>query len=448
MDHPRQTNPACFTRFSRRSALRGLGAGAAFFGGMLRSLRAAEAQSNNLRALFFFHANGSHYAWTPKGDGEAFQLTPHLQPLEPVRKDIVILRGLQLARGMGNAHKAATLSALGAGIPISIDQVLADHVKATTPLASLELAIGFTAGGGGKAPSLSQVGGTFLPGERNPVAAYQRVAARVMTAPSPMTMDTGGAERALMAKKSVLDYLRGDASRFQARLGGDEKAKVDHYLESLREVERGLGGFAGGIQAAAGCGKTTAPDMGFNYELKMVDLQKGGRILLDLMAVAVACGVTRIGSMMWGGGECQEDIDYTGIKDWHITTHGNPNGAPGEKIMKMQAVLAGEYAYFIQKLKSYGEGPGSPFDSTIALWGTQNGNTNQTNFSKEDHDRHNTPFVLTGRAGGAMKLGRVLDCNDASHPDLYVAIARAFGLNITSFGDPTWNKGPLPGVLA
>jgi hypothetical protein len=260
-------------------------------------------------------------------------------------------------------------------------------------------------------------------------------------------MDTGGAERALMAKKSVLDYLRSDAARFQARLGGDEKPKMEHYLESLREVERGLGGFAGGIQAAAGCGKTAPPDMAQNYELKMVDLQKGGRLLLDIIALSISCGVTRVASMMWGGGECQEDIDYTGIKDWHITTHGNPNGAPGDKIMKMQAVLAGEYAYFINKLKSYGDGPGSPFDSTIALWGTQNGNTNQTNFSKEDHDRHNTPFVLTGRAGGGMKLGRVVDCNDANHPDLYVTIARAMGMNIATFGDPTWCKGPLPGII-
>jgi hypothetical protein len=222
---------------------------------------------------------------------------------------------------------------------------------------------------------------------------------------------------------------------------------MEHYLESLREVERGLGNHAGGLMAAPGCGKTSSPDVALNYELKMMDMPKASRTVLDLMAVAVACGVTRVMSMMWGGGECQEDIEHTGIRDWHITTHGNPNGPAGEKIIKMQAYLAGEFAYFVQKLKSYGDGAGSPFDSTIALWGTQNGNTNQTNFSKEDHDRHNTPFVLTGRAGAGMKLGRVLDCNDAMHPDLYVAIARAFGMNITSFGDPAWNKGPLPGLM-
>jgi hypothetical protein len=430
--------------FSRRNALRGLGAGSVLLSGVLRSIR-AEAAGNNTRAVFFFHANGSHHAWTPGGSGEAFTLTPHLAPLEPVRKDIVILKGLTMQRGAGNAHKAATLSVLGAGSPTSFDQVLAesDGIKGTAPLASLELAIGFTAGGGGKAPSLSQVKGTFLPGERNPVAAYQRIAARIT--PAPMASDTASVDRALAARKSVLDYLRADADRFRVRLGSEEKPKMDLYFESLREVERGLGGFTAG--GGPGCEKSAGPAAALNYELRMVDMPKASRTVLDLMAVGLACGVTRVMSMMWGGGECQEDIDYTGIRDWHITTHGNPSGPPGEKIIKMQAYLAGEYAYFVQKLKSFGDAPGTPFDNTIALWGTQNGNTNQTNFSKEDHDRHNTPVILTGRAGQGMKLGRMLECNGVNHPDLYVSIARAFGLQVNTIGDPAWCKGPLAGLI-
>ena len=71
-------------------------------------------------------------------------------------------------------------SIFGLGAPTSIDQVIADHVKSTTPLASLEYSIGTTTGGGGVIPGLSQRGGSFLPGVRTPVAAYQRV-----TSPTP-----------------------------------------------------------------------------------------------------------------------------------------------------------------------------------------------------------------------------------------------------------------------
>ena len=65
-------------------------------------------------------------------------------------------------------------------------------MKATTPLASLEYSIGTTTGGGGVIPGLSQRNGSFLPGVRTPVAAYQRIAERVTGgAPPPH----GGAPR-------------------------------------------------------------------------------------------------------------------------------------------------------------------------------------------------------------------------------------------------------------
>jgi len=430
---------------SRRSILRGLGAGSVMLAGVKRSVMAAEGKPLP-RAAFFFHANGSHYAWTPMGNDANFVLTPHLAPLEAVRKDIVILRGMTLARGTGNAHKAASFSVLGAGSPTSFDQVLAESTMGSSPLASMVMSIGFTKGGGGVIPSLSQSKGVFLPGERNPVAAYQRVASKI--SPAGMAQDPAALDRALAARRSVLDYLRNDAARFRNRLGTSERPKMDLYTESLREVERGLGGVSAGIQSA-NCGKTTAPMAAWNYDMKVQDMPQMSRTVLDLIAVSIACGVTRVVAMMWGGGECEEDIDFMGIHDWHITTHGNPNGAAGEKIIKMQAYLAGEYAYFVQKLKSLGEGPGSPFDTTVSVWGTQNGNTNQTNFAKEDHDRHNSPLILSGRGGGALKLGRILDCNGANHPDVYVSIAqKVFGLPLETVGDPAWCKGPLPGLMS
>ncbi|HXU80672.1 MAG TPA: DUF1552 domain-containing protein [Polyangia bacterium] len=432
---------------SRRTALMGLGAGA-FASRLLRAVRAEAAPAPRQKLAFFFHANGSHHAWTPTGDGAAFVLQPHQAALEPVRNDILVLRGLTLQRGGGNAHKASTLSALGAGAPTSFDQVMAQALSKTgdSALPSLELAIGYTGGGGGKAPSLSQVNGVFLPGERNPVAAYQRIAAR-FSGGGPMTSDPAAMEKTLVARRSVLDYLREETAGLQRRLGAGEKPKLDLYLDGLRDLEKSLGAYAGEVRASAACGKAMppAPDAGLDSHVS--DLPKVSRLFLDIMALALACGVTRVASMMWGGGESDEDVGFMGIHDWHITTHANPAGPKGDQIIKMQNYLAGEYAYFIGRLKAFGDGPGTLFDSTLALWGTQNGNTNQTNFSKEDHDRHNTPFVLAGRGGGAFRPGRTIDCNGANHNDLYIAIANAFGVDLKTVGDPTWCRGPLAGVV-
>ena len=40
-------------------------------------------------------------------------------------------------------------------------------------------------------------------------------------------------------------------------------------------------------------------------------MPKVSRLFLDVMALALACGVTRVVSMMWGGGESDENVDLT-----------------------------------------------------------------------------------------------------------------------------------------
>lgn len=438
------------TRLTRRAALQ-LGATGAFSATLLRAVRAEAAPSAQQRLAFIFHANGSHHAWTPTGTGASFTLTPHIAGLEPVRNDIIILRKLTMQRGGGNAHRAATLSVLGAGAPTSFDQVMAQAWKGQTALPSLELAIGYTSGGGGKAPSLSQVNGVFLPGERNPVAAYQRVVSRITSTAGGgggMAADPLAMEKALLARRSVLDYLREETGGLKNRLGSREKPKLDLYLDGLRDLEKSLGTYAGEVRASASCGKLPPmADAGGILDARVGDMPKVSRLFLDTMVLALACGVTRVVSMMWGGGESAENIDFAGIRDWHITTHANPSSAKGDACIKMQGYMSGEFAYFVQKLKTFSDGAGTLFDNTLAVYGTQNGNTNQTNFAKEDHDRHNTPVILAGRGGGAFKLGRIMDCGDLNHNDLYIAIARAFGQNLETVGDPTWCKGPLAGVV-
>jgi hypothetical protein len=262
-----------------------------------------------------------------------------------------------------------------------------------------------------------------------------------------MTGDPLAMEKALIARRSVLDYLRDETGALSARLGASEKPKLDLYLDSLRDLEKGLGKYAGDARVSAACGASKPPADPGILAAHVADMPQVSRLFLDVMALALACGVTKVVSMMWGGGESDEDIGFMGIHDWHITTHANPNGPAGQVIIKMQSYIAGEWAYFVQKLKSYSDGDATLLDNSLVLWGTQNGNTNQTNFAKEDHDRHNTPFILAGRLGGLLKTGRVLDCNGVNHNDLYIAIAHAFGQNLTTVGDPSWCKGPLPGLF-
>jgi hypothetical protein len=443
-----------------------MGAGTLLLTGMSRTLYAQQQKVQ--RAVFLFYANGAHPFWAPKDPpGTTFTLTPHLAPMEAIKKDIVIFRNMVLERGGGNSHKSTSFSALGAGGSTSFDQTLADYVKGGTKLPSLEIAIGKTGGGGGAIPGLSQRDGNFLPGATNPVTAYQRVAQYVTggaappsTSAPPMT-SPGAAEQALLARRSLLDFIKDDVNVFKGRLGGTEKAKMDFYLESLRTLENSLGNSvgAGEIKPTASCSKGTPPPAMLSADVHVNDMPVANKLFSDIIAMALACGVVRVASAMWGGGQSDESIKINDISmgDWHSVSHGDPNGGAGLQMQKLMAYMAEEYVYLVQKLKSYADGAGSLLDNTAVVLSTQNGCSTQVGLvpsssaspyvtiPKMDHPKFNTPMIVAGSCGGFWKTGKLVDCNNRAHNDVYLTIAQAFGMKVNTVGNAAWCKGPMPG---
>jgi hypothetical protein len=241
-------------------------------------------------------------------------------------------------------------------------------------------------------------------------------------------------------RKSLLDYLRDDVSVLRGRVGGPERMRIDSYLDSIRDLESSLGGFTGGVMAGAACTKGEPPKTAMDFEAHMSDMPMVNRMFMDTIAMGFACGVTRVSNMMWGGGECHEALGWLGVGQWHSTSHGNPAGSGQQTLIKLHTFLSNEIAYFIQKLKAL-----DLFDSTQVLWGTQNGNSTETGFSKENHDRRNALFILAGRSGGYYKtLGKVVDCNEAYHNDLYLHMANAFGLKTPPSASPSGARDCCP----
>ncbi|KYF89037.1 hypothetical protein BE17_10500 [Sorangium cellulosum] len=428
-------------KFSRRTMLRGLGYGTLFCSGLVDNLY-AQALPRITRVAMFGYANGSQYQSEPTGGEKNFVLKPHMAPLEAVRDDILVFKNLTLIRDPGNAHRSASFSVFGLGAPTSIDQEFARFLKDTTPLASLEMAVGQTSGDGGVIPGLSQVDGRFIPSVTNPLAAYQRIADRI-SGGAPTMNTPSAAEQALLRRQSVLDFIKDDVKSFRGRLGPEEAVKMDFYLESLRTLERDVGG---SIPQESSCKQIASPLLSKNT--MMNDMPEHSRLYLDILAMAFACNITRVASMMWGGGENNEAIKFgdIDISAWHSISHGDPDGAPGQQITRLQAYFAGEFRYFVEKLKSISDGEFSLLDNTAAVLCTQNGSSqlgSSQNFAATDHPPQHAPFVVAGSCGGAWKTGRLLDAGGRNHNDVYVSIARALGMNVTSVGRASWCRGPL-----
>jgi hypothetical protein len=219
---------------------------------------------------------------------------------------------------------------------------------------------------------------------------------------------------------------------------------MDFYLESLRSLERDVGG---NIPApSASC--TPLEQALLSKDTMMNDMPEHSRLYLDVMALAFACNITRVASMMWGGGENNEPVKFgdIDISAWHTVSHGDPDGNPGQQITRIQAYFAGEFRYFIEKLKSFSDGEFSLLDNTAAVLSTQNGSSqlgSNQNFAATDHPPQHAPFVVAGSCGGAWRTGRLLDAGGRNHNDVYASIARAIGMDVTSVGRAEWCKGPL-----
>jgi hypothetical protein len=147
-----------FKPISRRTLLRGVGA--AMSRPWLESMSKAAPASAGLtlsepplRMAFMFMPNGVRPDyWTPAGDGEDHEFTPHLKPLESLKSEFLLLENLWNKNSVGrNGHwpkvpawlsggyvERTTGSDLDSG-GTTVDQVAAQHLGALTPLPTFEL---------------------------------------------------------------------------------------------------------------------------------------------------------------------------------------------------------------------------------------------------------------------------------------------------------------------
>src|SRR5437764_4739325 len=96
---------------SRRTLLRGVGAAMSL--PWLESISAGAPNTAGqklseppLRMAFMFMPNGVRPDyWTPPGDGEDYEFTTHLKPLEPLKKDFLLVENLWNKNAVGrNGH--------------------------------------------------------------------------------------------------------------------------------------------------------------------------------------------------------------------------------------------------------------------------------------------------------------------------------------------------------
>jgi hypothetical protein len=395
----------------RRTVLRGLGSTLAlpFLEAMLPafSLRGRAIARPVHRFQTFYVPNGmAMQYWSPKGEGNAFELSPILEPLAPYRNQMLVLSGVKASWNYIHAGASGSfLTGTTRGgrneveifADVSMDQLLARHFSAETQVASLELALDAPANAGACTGNLSCVythtlswrsPTQALPMEYNPRAVFERLFG-----------DSGSTERAarearMSQHKSILDSVAEKLADLKRELGPQDQAKIDEYTEAVRDVERR-------IQRA---------EEQHDVELPVLDQPQGVppvfedhlALMLDLQVLAFRSDLTRVISFMIGKEQSARPYPQIGVPEaHHPLSHHNDVPELIAQMSKINRYHTQLFSQYLAKLRATPDGDGSLLDHMTILYGS--GISNSTR-----HSGDNLPLLVVGGGAGRIKGGRHL----------------------------------------
>jgi hypothetical protein len=405
----------------------------------------ADAAPWTPRLGFMYVGNGIvHQTFKPRTVGAAFELSPVLMPLAPLRKQLTVVSGLdhKQAENFGDGtgdhprSSAAWLTGVHAwdrtrpGVEVklatSADQLAADVLGKTTPVRSLELAVDTAT------QSACDAGDCFYVN----TVSWRNETTPNLTENHPRLVferlfgDGGtGAERLarIHTTTSILDSVREEARRVAASVGGGDRAKLDEYLDSVREIEQR-------IQSA---------ESSSTHEVALPDRPTGiptsfdehTKLMLDLTLLAFRTDTTRIFSMILAREVSNRSYPQIGVPDQHHpVSHHRNDAALIEKKTKIDAYHISFLAYLAAKMQATPDGDGTLLDQSLLMYGGGMGDGNL-------HRHTDLPCVLLGGLGGRVKTGRhIAYPSGTPMANLLVTVLDKLGVDVKTIGD---SSGPL-----
>jgi hypothetical protein len=373
--------------------------------------------------------------------------------LEPVLRDPVIASKTAIVKGvsnltggvLGNEHDRGFAGLFTGVLPIgraedpfgggpSLDQILKRTLAPNVLFPTLNCGVLAADVGpkNGHRRSFSYLGpGQPVPTQTDPYRLYAALFRR---------SERGSTLRHLELKHSVLDHAATDLTALSARLGPNERRKLDAHATALREHEHRL---SASLHAVDGtCTRPPEVAAGIDHHAE-ANVPVLAELMLGLVANALACNLTRIVTFQLGLCGAQWQYHWLGIdKDGHegVAHFDDPAGSNVEATTAMIAIsrwFAEVFAGFVQKLEAQPDAAGSVLDRSLVLWANENGNGL--------HGMDDIPLVFVGRAAGRFTRTGLVDAGRQTHYQLNTTLLRVMGVDAAGFGDGP-ASGPLVGL--
>jgi len=423
---------------SRRTVLRGAGVTIALPWLESMNVWAAAADPFPKRFAVLFMGNGvNEDHWDSQGSGDAMRLSTTLSSLEPLKHKINVIHGLFHKRAMGNGiHPAQTGGLLSGSViqkgaivraGITVDQLIANRVGQDTALPSIVLACeepmtGFHETNYSLAYSshLSwQSPESPVPNELYPSLAW----------------DSLFENRGTLRHLSILDRAKDEAAALRKSISSGDKAKLDEYLTSLREVETRVERMRKAKDAADDRAKEKnrpALTMARPVNGLPEDLREHTRLMCDIIAIAFQTDKTRVATLLLARDLGALYYPFLNVADGHHSASHDNNSAGYERIANFHLR---QLTYLATKLDNMPEGDGTVLDHSCLMWLSNM-------WIGRKHDNSRLPLVLAGGLGGTLKTGRTLNYADAGDDNrkmssLFLSLMDRMGVTLEQFGDAT-----------
>ena len=414
-------------RFARRVILNALGASVAL--PWLESVRlfgAETAKAPPKRFAFMFFGDGIHPPeWWSKGNGSSLELGPAFAPLETLKHKVNFIHGLRHPDNVVGGHAKGAAGILTGIEPLggrkiqaatSMDQVLAQHLGEETVLPSLVL------------------------GCERPVSGFHESSFSMMYAshvswsspvsPVPAELYPSLAFDSLFENKSskthvsILDHVLSELKETSAKVSHADKAKIEEYTTSVREVEQRLAKMQErGRDLNSGNEQFTAqrPPDGLPNQI-----DEHSRLMCDIIALAFQTDRTRIATLLLTNNLSGQVYPFLGLNvDHHNYSHNWQN----KEFASITRFWVDRYAYLVNKLEAMQEGDGTVLDNSCIMLANEQWTA---------HSAPKIPLLMSGSLSGTFQTGRTLEYENAKErqmSSLCLAVMDRMGVSLPSFGN-------------
>lgn len=442
-------------KLKRREVLRGVVGGAAvsvalpFLDCFLNSNGTALADGSKLPVVFTNWFQGLGFSpgfWEPKTQGFKYENNLQLKTLDPFKDKITVFSGLR-AYTDGNVvvpHGSGPQICQSGGIPKkgdslpTIDTIIADSVGTRTRFRSLEVRCD------GRTETFSRRSASSAnPAESSPLALYKRVFGAEFQDPNGPDFK---ADPNVVARSSVLSGITDSRTAWMGQLGSADKARLDEYFTSLRQLEQQLALQMQKPDPVPSCRVPAgAPEDGTRTS-DMADVRRQHSLFVELLAHAVACNQTNVLGISLSGGAGGSGIRKAGSSmTYHVLTHEetiDPKLGYQPTVAWFQQQVAEAMFDFLTAFDKYKEGPNSLLDRTLAMYSTDNGDA-------KTHSQLNMPIMLMGGAGGRIKAGQHVVAGGHTVARVGLTVQRIMGLPVTTWGtESNLTSSPFTEIMA